>query len=134
MITPEEREELRAEAREEQWKARRGIVDVEFTVECESFTVPAMYGLEFSATYKASGTVTPDRSGDHITPNGSPEVCVSLDDPTEYTIKLGGFEDLPKWLEQHLATHFASEMDASFLEAIGGQERLDELAIEKANA
>lgn len=127
MSTPED---LRDEAREELHRARRGTIDVDFTVDCESFTVPKMYGLEFSATYKASGTVWPDRSGDHITPNGPPEVCVSLDDLTEYTIKLGGFEDLPKWLEQHLATHFASEMDAAFLEAIGGQERLDELAIE----
>ena len=129
MSTPEE---LRDEARRETHRARLGIIDVDFKVSCDEFRVPAMYGLEFSATYEALGTVTPDRSGDWTTPNGPPDVSVSLGELKEYTIKLGGFEDLPTWLEQHLATEFASEMDAAFLEAIGGQERLEELAIEKA--
>lgn len=131
MSTPED---LRDEAREAMHKARRGEIDVDFTVECESFVVPKMYGLEFSATYEVSGTVTPDRSGDWTTPNGPPDVSVSLGELKEYTIKLGGFEDLPTWLEQHLATEFAAEMDAAFMDAIGGQERLEELAIEKACA
>lgn len=107
-------------------------IDVCFTVECDSFRVPAMSGLEFSATYEVYGTVTPDTSGDHITPNGPPDVSVGLGELKEYTIKLGGFEDLPSWLEQHLATEYASELDAAFLAAIGGQDKLDSLAMEKA--
>jgi hypothetical protein len=124
-MTPEE---IRDEARD---ALRNETISVDFTVTCEEFRVPAMYGLEFSATYECFGDVTPDRSGDHVTPNGPPEVMAYLQDVKEYTISLDGCE-LPKWLQEHLAIEFASEMDAAFLEAIGGQAKLDELAIEHA--
>lgn len=124
-MTPEE---IRDEARNE---LRRDTISVDFDVTCDDFRVPAMYGLEFSATYECFGDVTPDRSGDSVTPNGPPEVMAYLQDVKEYTISLDGAE-LPKWLQEHLATEYAGEMDAAFLDVIGGQAKLDELAIEKA--
>jgi hypothetical protein len=124
-------EELREEARETIRRQKRGEIPVEFKVECEDFRVPAMPELDFAATYAAFGHVTPDRSGDRITPNGPPDVSVGLLDPDSYNIQLDG-TDLPQWLQQHLATEYATEMDDAFLQAIGGQDRLNELAIEKA--
>lgn len=124
-MTPEE---IRDEARE--LRLKRGI-EVAFKITCKSFTVPEWHGLDVSATYSASGTVTPDRSGDHITPNGPPDVFVTLDDATEYQITLDGCP-LPEWLQWRLSTQDRFEMDLAFLAAIGGQSKLDELAIEKA--
>ncbi len=112
----------------------RESIDVEFDVECDDFTVRAMYGLEFSATYEVVGYVRPDNSGDSVTPNGPPEVNVGLMAvPKAYEIALDGCL-LPKWLQEHLSVEFATEMDDAFLEAIGGQSKLDELAVEKALA
>lgn len=127
-----DREELEQEAREERYRQRRGTINVYFKVSHEEeFIVPAMPGLTFTASYEAYGDVTPDISGDHVTPNGPPEVEATLGDVREYEIQLDGCE-LPKWLQEHLAIEYAGEMDAAFLEAIGGQDRLDQLAIEKA--
>jgi hypothetical protein len=110
---------------------KRDSIPVHFTVNCESFTVPEMPELVLSAEYLAAGEVTPDTSGDHVTPNGAPEVAVSLLHLRSYTIELGDRE-LPDWLQAELATKYESEMDAAFLESIGGQDKLDTLAIEKA--
>lgn len=123
-MTPEE---IREEARE---FVRREEIPVEFTVECEEFYVSACPGLEFSADYAVFGYVTPDRSGDHITPNGPPGVGVSLLDPVSYDIRFDG-APLPEWLQEHLALEFSAEMDAAFLDAIGGWDKLNELAIDK---
>lgn len=131
-MTPEE---IRQEARDE---LRRGTISVSFDVTCEEFRVPEMYGLTFAATYEACGDVTPDRSGDHVTPNGPPEVMAYLLDIKDYDIAIRAEDltifdvSLPKWLQDHLITEYASGMAAAFLDAIGGQAKLDELAIEHA--
>lgn len=113
-------------------------VEVEFTVECDDFAVPEWIGLRCSATFEVFGHVTFDRSGDSVTPNGPPRASVALLDPKSYGIHLvGPMHDidvaLPDWLQYMLATEKASEFDAAFLAAIGGQERLETLAIEKAS-
>lgn len=114
----------------------RESIPVEFEVECDEFRVPEWPGLVVGATYEVFGYVKPANDGDSVTPDGAPEVNVGLGEVKSYDIKLdpeGLTEEIPEWLQERLANHNASEMDAAFLAAIGGQEKLDELAIEKAN-
>ncbi len=112
-------------------------VPVTFDVECDDFSVPEWPGLRCSATYEVFGYVTFDRSGDRTTPNGPPTVNVSLLDSKTYGISMTFDEDdgvdLPNWLQERLATADSNLFDAAFLTAIGGQEKLDQLAIEKAS-
>lgn len=106
-------------------------IAVEFTVEAEEFRVPEWPGLHVTATYEAFGYVTPDTSGDSVTPNGPPLVNVELGDPVSYSIWLG-YREFPDWLAQHLVTEFAGQLDSAFLAAVGGQEMLETLAVEEA--
>jgi hypothetical protein len=128
MSTPEE---LRDEAREERYRRRRGTIDVEGRVDCEEFRVPSMPGLDFSAEYEWSGYVTPDHSGDHITPDGPPSTEAALGSVISCTISIDG-AFLPDWLEEHLSETFGLEIASAFLAAIGGEEKLREIAVDKA--
>lgn len=104
-------------------------ITVDFDVTCESFTVEDLHGLEFSATYEAVANIENDYSGDHITPDGPPYVFANLCDIDEYDIRFQG-SSLPDWLQEHLCVEFAAEIDDAFFTAIGGQAKLDQLAIE----
>lgn len=105
-------------------------VEVNFEVECDDFTVPEWPGLRCWAKFEAYGFVTFDESGDSVTPDAPPFVSVNLLDVKSYGITLEDI-DLPEWLEAQLAND-GGKFDAAFLSAIGGQGRLDDLAIEKA--
>lgn len=102
-------------------------VQVDFTVECDEFAVPEWTDLECSAKFNVYGYVELDDSG----PVKTSMPSVMLLDPTEYTIAFNG-EPLPEWLQYRLATEDGHLFDEAFLEAIGGQAKLDELAVEKA--
>lgn len=105
-------------------------VEVTFDYECDEFTVPEWPGLWCGATYEVRGEVSIDHSGDDVTPDGAPSAEVYLLDVKSYSIYLGDVQ-LPEWLEFHLATEWAGEMDAAFLAKVG-HNKLQEKAIEKA--
>lgn len=116
---------------------RHEEIDVDFEVECDDFEVPDWPGLRCSATFRVTGTVEIDRSGDEVTPDGNPDPRVMLMDPIAYEVCVCDEiidVPLPGWLQQRLVHEDAEEFDSAFLEAIGGRGVLDQLAIEKADA
>jgi hypothetical protein len=112
-------------------------IDVDFEVECDDFAVPEWPGLRCSATFRVCGIVTIDHSGDSVTPDGPEVAYVQLFEATSHTIhlydKLKGIDEpLPEWLEYLLVTTQQCEFDAAFLAAVGGMEKLEDLACEEA--
>lgn len=112
-------------------------IDVDFTVESDDFAVPEWPGLRCSATFRVTGVVNVDHSGDSVTPDGPESADVMLMDPTAFGMNLvnearGVDEPLPDWLQQRLVQD--EEFDAGFLASVGGMEKLESLAIEKARA
>lgn len=109
---------------------------VDFEIECDDFTVDhrAFEGLRCSATYRAWGTVTEDRSGDHVTPNGAPEVKLDSE-RVAYDIVLVRDDlcvELPKGLQGFLMEHLGDEFDRAFIAAKGGMCSLEFEAMERA--
>lgn len=115
--------------------SRTEEIPVSFDVKSDDFTVPGWPGLRCSATYDVSGTVELDHSGDSVTPDCAPYPRVSLMESQAYEIHLVHDDldiRLPPWLEERLVIDGASEFDAAFLEAVGGQGALDQQAVDIA--
>lgn len=107
-------------------------VQVNFEVSCDDFAVPDWPELRCSATYNVHGYVEVDDSGP--VPTSRPSVM--LLDAKAYTISipcdLEGWHTLPDWLQYRLVTEDGDKFYEAFLAAIGGQGKLDELAVEQA--
>jgi hypothetical protein len=109
-------------------------VPVTFDMECDDFGVEKWRGLRVSATYRFTGFVYADKSGDSLTPNGPPyvEINSELVNWTIYLVTDDLAVELPEWLQAHLVVEFADELDEAFVAAKGGQARIEWQAIERA--
>lgn len=129
MSTAEQRRDERREAMAE------SSVELAFDVRATLFRVPEWPGLLVThATYEVLASVTPDSSGDGTTPNGAPDVLCGLGELKSYDIINSVYDELPKWLQEHLVVEWATELDTAFLDAVGGNEALEAKALEQWNA
>lgn len=111
-------------------KQRTERIPVKFDLECDSFRVPSLPGLDFGGTVRFTAVVERDHSGDWTTPDGPDGVLSMGSELVDCSISRGN-EELCACEERRIVASHSVAIAAALVAAKGGLGAVEFLAIER---